>query len=241
MMNTYNPALDRKAWCPKLDFHLLQDAALIAALVNVGICLLIYLNIVRAPGRRAHHEWHGSERAEMGAPLAAAASAPPVDHTGRVCNSGPLICITWRNTGIQWTNKWETRWSRCNSVPCRSHGFQRELLVRALPIIRCLFLLGQVAYPIFGIGEENKHRGYAFPTREEWVSHELTNYNFTYTLFDVIVLLLAKAIVTFGVSSVRPPFEAKGERDKTLNLLAFTAMSLTRCGRRGRTCPTRRR
>jgi hypothetical protein len=76
MMNTYSPALDRKAWCPKLDFHLLQDAALIFALVNVGICLTIYLNIV--------------------------------------------------------------------------------------------------AYPIFGIGEENKQRGYAFPTREEWVHHELT-------------------------------------------------------------------
>jgi hypothetical protein len=37
-----------------------------------------------------------------------------ITHT--TCNSGPLICITWRNTGIQWGNKWETRWNRYNTT-----------------------------------------------------------------------------------------------------------------------------
>jgi hypothetical protein len=36
--------------------------------------------------------------------------------THGMCNSGPLICATWKNTGIQWENKWETRWSRYDSM-----------------------------------------------------------------------------------------------------------------------------
>ena len=49
MINTYDPNLDRKAWCPKLDFHVLQDAALIACLVNFILCFALYINMVGYP------------------------------------------------------------------------------------------------------------------------------------------------------------------------------------------------
>jgi len=49
MMNTYSPALDRKAWCPRLDFHLLQDFTLITSLINCLIVTLIYINITTYP------------------------------------------------------------------------------------------------------------------------------------------------------------------------------------------------
>ena len=49
MINTYDPNLDRKAWCPKLDFHLLQDAALVSCLVNFGVCLALYINMTGYP------------------------------------------------------------------------------------------------------------------------------------------------------------------------------------------------
>jgi hypothetical protein len=101
MINTYSAALDRRAWCPKLDFHLLQDLTLIICLANLIICFSIYINIV--------------------------------------------------------------------------------------------------AFPIYAVGEENKERGYRFPTEKEWVYQEIDHYNFIYTLFDVIILLMCKMIVTMSI------------------------------------------
>ena len=36
-------------------------------------------------------------------------------HLRARCDSGPLMCTTWENTGIQWENKWTTRWNRYNT------------------------------------------------------------------------------------------------------------------------------
>lgn len=106
MINTYSAALDRRAWCPKLDFHLLQDLTLIICLANLIICFSIYINIV--------------------------------------------------------------------------------------------------AFPIYAVGEENKERGYRFPTEKEWVDQEIVHYNFIYTLFDVIILLMCKMIVTMSIWATGP-------------------------------------
>jgi len=106
MINTYSAALDRRAWCPKLDFHLLQDLTLIVCLVNLVVSFSIYLNIA--------------------------------------------------------------------------------------------------AFPIYAVGEENKERGYRFPTEKEWVDQEIVHYNFVYTLFDVVLLLMCKMIVTMSIWSTGP-------------------------------------
>mmetsp|Transcript_82611 Transcript_82611/g.165090 ORF Transcript_82611/g.165090 Transcript_82611/m.165090 type:complete len:442 (-) Transcript_82611:134-1459(-) len=106
MINTYSSALDRTAWCPKLDFHLLQDLTLIVSLVNLVVITLIYINIS--------------------------------------------------------------------------------------------------AFPIFAIGEENKERGYNLSTWELWRKQELEEYDFMFTLFDVVLLNFVKYVVIMSVWSTGP-------------------------------------